>query len=176
MHSDYHIRPAEPGDIPSLARIELDAAAQFRELGFEGDYIGEVEDPQNHADAQREGRLWVAVRGAEIAGFALAIVLGDGEAWLDEIDVHPSHGRRGIGRALVETVMAWARALPSPSLGLSTFRHVPWNAPFYAKLGFREIAPVNYSASIREIIADEASRGLPLDERLAMRLLLDDRS
>ena len=56
------------------------------------------------------------------------------------------------------------------SLGLTTFRNVPWNAPFYAKVGFREVPPAGCSAAVHEILADEAARGLPAGERLAMRL------
>jgi hypothetical protein len=33
-----------------------------------------------------------------------------------------------------------ARTLGLTSLTLTTFRDVPWNAPFYAKLGFEYVA------------------------------------
>ncbi len=170
MHSGYRIRAARLADVPSLAAIERAAAAQFRTLGFEGDFLDETEDPAALADAIREGRLWVAERDGAPVGFAIGYVLDGGEAWLDEIDVHPDHGRRGIGRALVETVIGWARGLGAPSLGLTTFRDVPWNAPFYAKVGFREEPASDCSAAVREILADEAARGLPAEKRLAMRL------
>jgi GNAT superfamily N-acetyltransferase len=173
MHTGYTIRAARPGDLPSLAHIERAAAAQFRDLGMTGDFLGETEDPEDLAEAQREGRLWVAEHGGDCVGFAIGYVLDDGEAWLDEIDVHPDHGRRGVGRALALTVVEWARNLGAPSIGLTTFRDVPWNAPFYAKLGFRELSGAACSATIRRILADEAARGLPAGERLAMRLQLD---
>ena len=56
-------------------------------------------------EAQREGRLLVA-RDAEagVVGFALVEFEGT-EVHLEEIDVDPDHGRRGIGRALVEAVI-----------------------------------------------------------------------
>jgi len=41
-------------------------------------------------------------------GFALVEIL-DGAAHLEEIDVHPAHGRRGLGSALVRAVCEWAR-------------------------------------------------------------------
>jgi GNAT superfamily N-acetyltransferase len=170
MDSAYEVRAARAGDIASLAAIERDAAAQFRKLGFDGAFLDETADPADLAEAVRDARLWVAEHDGACVGFAIACVLGDGEAWLEEIDVHPDHGRRGIGRALVRAVEEWARRIGSPTLGLTTFRDVPWNAPFYAKLGFRELPPGRCSPAIREILADESARGLPADKRLAMRL------
>ncbi len=64
----------------------------------------------------------------------------DGEGLLDEVAVAPAHGRRGIGRALVDEVVAWAAAGGFPSVTLATFRDVPWNAPYYEKLGFEVVA------------------------------------
>ena len=53
-----------------------------------------------------------------------------------ENPVDPAHGRQGIGTRLVHTVIDWARSRRFENLTLMTFRHLPWNAPFYAKLGF----------------------------------------
>jgi hypothetical protein len=53
---------------------------------------------------------------------------------------------------------------------LSTFRHVAWNAPFYARLGFRELAEEQLGPGLRRVRADEARRGLDLSRRLVMRL------
>jgi GNAT superfamily N-acetyltransferase len=170
VHPDYTIRLASPDDIPRLARIEREAAAQFRDLGITGAFLDESASSEDLLDAQRDGRLWVAVRGAEVAGFAIAHVQGDSEAWLHEVDVHPDHGRRGVGRALVHTVIDWARGRGCSWIGLTTFRDVPWNEPFYASVGFRELPPDQCSAAILEILEDEASRGLPADKRLAMRM------
>jgi GNAT superfamily N-acetyltransferase len=170
MDTAYRIRPARSDDVPSLAAIERDAAAQFRGTGIDGAFLDETEDPAALEDAVREGRLWLAERDGACVGFAIACVLADGQAWLDEIDVDPSHGRRGIGRALVETVADWARRRGATTLGLTTFRDVPWNAPFYARLGFRELPARECPPAVLEILADEAGRGLPADKRLAMLL------
>lgn len=68
-------------------------------------------------------------------GFACVDVL-DGAAHLWQLSVHPSAARRGIGTALVEGVCDWARSHGYPAVTLTTFRDVPWNAPFYSRLGF----------------------------------------
>ncbi|MGH9222075.1 MAG: GNAT family N-acetyltransferase, partial [Vicinamibacterales bacterium] len=59
-------------------------------------------------DAQQCGYLWVARADEVPVGFAHVKVLEPGIAHLEEIDVHPEHGRRGIGRRLVITVCRWA--------------------------------------------------------------------
>ena len=55
------------------------------------------------------------------------------------MSVRPTAGHQGRGRALVEAVCSWAAANGYPAVTLTTFRDVPWNAPFYSKLGFREL-------------------------------------
>lgn len=166
------IRLAEPGDLAALPAIERTAAGLFRSAGLEGGYLDLVRGPGELDAAQREGRLWVAASEAgEPVGFALAALL-DGAPHLDELDVHPAHGRRGLGTLLVEAVVAWARARGAPALTLSTFREVPWNAPFYARLGFRELARDALEAPLAALVAREQAIGLPVEKRCVMRLAL----
>lgn len=113
------IRAARESDLPSLAGIELAAANLFRSVGIDGPFLDEATTLEVLRDAQREGRLWVAAPGDACVGFALVAMLEDGQSWLDEVDVHPAHGRRGIGRALLERAVAWARASGASSLSLS---------------------------------------------------------
>lgn len=155
-----------------LGAIEIAAAARFRDRGIDGAFLEEAQSIDDLAVAAREARLWVATHAGRCVGFALARRLDDGESWLEEVDVHPEHGGRGLGRALVERTIAWARESGAASIALSTFRDVPWNAPFYARLGFRELAPPELPPAIRRIVDEERSRGLPTDRRLVMRLRL----
>jgi len=90
----------------------------------------------------------------------------DGRLHIDEIDVLRGHQGQGIGRRLLATAEAWARARGLRALSLTTFRNVPWNAPFYASCGFREWAPEEAPASIRQSLAHEAAKGL--SDRCAM--------
>lgn len=170
MAADGRVREAVAADLPSLAAIELAAAAQFRNVGIDGDFLDHATGIDDFEAACREGRLWVAVREERPVGFALACRLGDGQPWLEEVDVHPDHGRRGLGRALVESVAAWAQQQGAASLALTTFVDVAWNAPFYARLGFRSLAPAELSSAIAEVLRGEAARGLPMSRRVAMRL------
>jgi GNAT superfamily N-acetyltransferase len=50
----------------------------------------------------------------------------------------------GIGRFLVETAIAVARAWPSNAIRLDAYDHPAGAAPFYVKCGFRQVGRVTY--------------------------------
>jgi predicted N-acetyltransferase YhbS len=104
-------------------------------------------------------------------GFAHIMVLGPGIAHLEEVDVHPEHGRRGLGSRLVVAVCTWAATNGYSCVTLTTFRDVPWNMPFYARLGFEQIPPAELSPALLSVIEDETRRGLDPGRRVAMRRL-----
>ena len=52
---------------------------------------------------------------------------------------------------------------------LTTFRHLPWNMPFYARLGFQEVPVAEQSPALRAVFDAETRRGLDADRRLVMR-------
>lgn len=166
------VRRARPSDLPRLPEIERAAALRFREFGLAELFSTVLTDADDLARACMEGRLWVGTDDADVpVGFALGSVVG-GNAHLDELDVHPEHGRRGLGRALVEAVIAWARRHGRPALTLTTLRDVPWNAPFYERLGFRIVGADERGPILDEILREEVERGLPAEGRVAMRLPL----
>jgi len=122
-------------------------------------------------EARLAHRLWVA-RGTEAAtpvGFAAAILI-DAGAHLHQLSVLPDHGRRGLGRALVLQVASWAGQEGFGSLTLTTFRHLAFNGPFYASLGFEPIPAAEQGPEMRAALAREAESGLDPDKRIAMRL------
>lgn len=165
------IRQARHDDLAALADIERSAAAQFLDVGLGGDFVDNVIPLDVHRLACDEGRLWVAVEETDrCVGFALALFLHDGTPLLQEIDVEPAHGRRGLGRRLVAAVADWARRRNAATLVLSTFRDVAWNAPFYASLGFTIVAEEALSTAERGLREHEAAHGLPLADRVVMRL------
>ena len=53
---------------------------------------------------------------------------------------------------------------------LTTFRHLPFNAPFYTGMGFREIDASDWGAELRKLLEDEIEQGLDPAKRVAMRL------
>lgn len=177
MMSGYHIRLARHEDLSALPDIERAANALFADYGLAkqlSDFLTPIESLREGVKADR---LWVAADQADRAvGFALANAVGD-NAHLDELDVDPSHGRRGLGAMLVETVCDWARASSYRAITLTTLRHIPWNAPWYQRLGFRVLEEDELSPALRDLLQEEIQRGLPADQRVAMqRELHNDRA
>ena len=163
----YEIALARPGDLPHIAPIEL-AAARLLAGHAPETLLKEVTPVDDLQAAQRDGRLWVARSNDMPVGFALVELLEPDAAHLEEIDVHPDHGRQGLGTRLVRLVCEWAEAR-GWAVTLTTFRDVPWNMPFYGHLGFEEIPPRALTPALREMLGAEARRGFDPGRRVAMR-------
>jgi GNAT superfamily N-acetyltransferase len=102
-------------------------------------------------------------------GFAHVELIERDAVHLEEIDVHPDHGRRGLGARLIRQVCRWAVSNGYRAVTLTTFRDVPWNLPFYERLGFDVVPPDQVSASLRAIVEDETRRGLDRSRRVVMK-------
>jgi chromate reductase len=163
----YSIVRARASDIGEIPKIELAAARLLCGYAPES-VLSETTSDAILQEAVRTGHLWVALAGNAPVGFAHVEVTNDRTAHLQEIDVLPAHGRRGLGTRLVEDVCHWAASAGYDSVTLTTFRDVPWNMPFYERLGFRVVGGAELSAALRAIIDDETRRGLDPSRRVAM--------
>jgi GNAT superfamily N-acetyltransferase len=163
------IRPAAPRDLVGLRALEVRAGQRFRAVGMDL-VAADVPPPVEHLAAyQRDGRMWVATDAADRpVAYCLVDVL-DGAAHLEQLSVDPGHARQGIGRRLIDVAAEWARDAGSPELTLRTFRDVPWNAPYYRRLGFVVIPEDELSPALRALAATEARLGLTQWPRVAMR-------
>jgi len=165
----YTIRLARESDLPLLPEIERLAGMRFVPYGLGGAMTTVLTPPDVLLEGLHNSRLWVAVTSADRpVGFALATVI-DNHAHLDELDVLPEHGQRGLGTLLVETVCQWARDNGWNAVTLSTLSSIPWNAPFYARHGFRILTADELTEALRGLIHEEAERGLPGKDRVIMR-------
>lgn len=163
----YSIVRARPGDVSEIPKIELAAARLL--LGHAPESVlSETTSDAVLQEAFRKEHLWVALAGNAPVGFAHVEVIDARTAHLEEIDVLPAHGRRGLGTRLVEAVCHWAASAGYDSVTLTTFRGVPWNMPFYERLGFRIVPGGELSAALRAIVEDETRRGLDPSRRVAM--------
>lgn len=163
------IRPAAPADAELLRSIERAAGERFREVGM--DHIADDEPPSTStlASYATAGRSWVAEDEAgRVIGYVLVDVV-DGNAHIEQVTVEPGHQGRGVGRSLLEQVEVWAIDRGLPALTLTTFRDVPWNAPLYRHLGFRDVADDDVGPGLRAVRAAEAAHGLDLSTRVCMR-------
>ncbi|MEV6640337.1 GNAT family N-acetyltransferase [Amycolatopsis sp. NPDC051371] len=162
------IRLARPDDLPALIDIEREAGSLFRALDMAA--IAD-DDPGSVAELavyQSDGRAWVSVDdGDRPVAYLIAEVI-DGHAHVEQVSVRPSHARRGLGSALIETLAEWAASRGLPALTLTTFSAVPWNAPYYERLRFRVLADVEITDGLRAIRRAEAARGLDAWPRVAM--------
>jgi GNAT superfamily N-acetyltransferase len=164
----YTITLARQEDLARLAAIEL-AAADLLAGHAPDSVLRETTSLSELRYAQSQGRLWVALAKNVPVGFAHVEVVEPLVAHLKEIDVHPDHGRQGIGTRLVAAVCNWAALAGYAFVTLTTFRDVPWNMPFYAKLGFLEVETAGLSSPLRSVVEDEARHGLDPARRVVMR-------
>lgn len=163
-------RPARPGDLEALRAVETAAGEAFRALGM--DRVADDAPPPTAvlAGALERGGLWVVGPGGDHRPVAyLMDDVVDGEAHLEQVSVHPDHARRGIGARLVEHLVDRARAAGRSAVTLTTYADVPWNAPYYARRGFRALADDELGPGLRAIRRAEAARGLDRWPRVAMR-------
>lgn len=168
------IRPATEADLPQLPEIEISAASLFRDSGLEI-FAGEAPDaPIDFTPADiwvpilARGRIWVAQSAAGRLVAFLAAEAIEGRLHILELDVHRDAQGQGLGRRLVQTAIDTARDMGLAGASLTTFRDAPWNAPFYASLGFAiEEAP---QGALLNFLNNEAARGLDPARRCAMVL------
>jgi GNAT superfamily N-acetyltransferase len=165
---DYAIRSAKPSEYALLPDIERSASTLFDSLPPMGiDNHG----PTGVAFIEacgRAGAVFVATADDRPVGFALVGFL-DRALHIHELDVAAPHGRRGLGRRLVEQACAFAAAEGAPAVTLSTFRDVPWNAPFYRKLGFHFVPQNQWTPAFIMLHHREMELGLPVERRGFMR-------
>jgi GNAT superfamily N-acetyltransferase len=169
----YQIRRAVPEDVSFLPGIEQMAGTlfdtQLAATGLTDDVVAHVNSVEDFEKAREAGRLWVAVAAdGRVVGFALVLEIA-GYAHLEELDVLPAHGRRGVGSSLLSAVCTWAAAAGYPAITLRTFRDIPWNAPFYRRRGFEVVDSSHLSDEHVEIEALERQRGLRTDRRVSMK-------
>jgi len=163
----YAIVLAEARHLAVLDDIELAAARLLS--GHAPRRVLEETTPHGvFVAAMQRGHLWVALDADSPVGFAQVEMLASDHPHLDEIDVHPAHGRRGVGTRLVRTVCAWAAAAGYAQITLTTFRRVPWNMPWYTRLGWVELPLKNWPDEVRRQVASETARGLDPARRLVM--------
>ncbi|MBU0756375.1 MAG: GNAT family N-acetyltransferase [Planctomycetes bacterium] len=169
---EYAIRKARTGDLPRLPDIERAAAKMFEAFpdmtGLTNESLSQVTSDEAFARALMRDQLWVAVdRTGRPVGFAFVRELGR-TVHLQEMDVLPEHGRKGIGTRLLNTVCDWAGEKGYETITLTTFRDIPWNAPFYARQGFKIVQPETVSPDHVRLMESEIKRGFQPDKRVLM--------
>ncbi|WP_228973541.1 GNAT family N-acetyltransferase [Streptomyces sp. DH12] len=162
------IRPAHRTDLPRLRDVELAAGEPFRALGMDA-VADDAPPPLASLEEYRaSGRALVGDEGGPAVAYLLWDEV-DGAAHIEQVSVHPDAARRGLGRALIESLAAEAAGRGVAALTLTTFRDVPWNAPYYARIGFRVLVEAELTQGLRRIRDAEAAHGLDRWPRVCMR-------
>ena len=160
------LRLAVPADVPALTAVELSAGELF--IGTHMAWaIGQSTDPVELLDRIGKAAVWIAEDGRGIGGFLITGTM-DGDFYIDELSVATSHQRRGVGRTLIEAVLCEAKRQGFRTATLTTDRDLPWNAPYYARLGFRILTPGETPPELSVRLASQPSP----DRRCAMRRTL----
>ncbi len=118
-----------------------------------------------------DGRAWVAERDGTVAAYLTAAVV-DGCGHVEQVSVDPAFAGLRIGAALVERAAEWSGG----ALTLTTFRDVPWNGPYYERLGFRWLDDGEIGPELRALREAEAALGLDRWPRGCMRRDVGGRS
>jgi GNAT superfamily N-acetyltransferase len=168
MTATESIRPVAPEELPLLRELERASGEAFRQLD-----MAEIADEEPLAlidlrHYQSAGRAWVISDATGPAGFLLAEPV-DFRLHIAQVSVHPRAARQGLGRALIEYLADLGEATPgNRGLSLTTYADVPWNAPYYRRLGFVELPERDWGTGLRAIRGAEREAGLDQWPRVVM--------
>lgn len=167
------VRPSVLEDIPELRDVEVDAGQIFREVGLGSIADGDPPEPSTLAAHVRDATAWTAELDSVVVGYAIASAV-DREGHLDQVSVRRAAAGRGIGRLLIDAVCRWAASEGYDALTLTTFSDIPWNGPYYARLGFRVLPDDRCGPQLAATRERERLAGIDVAPRVAMHLALSD--
>lgn len=164
----FTFRFAVPDDIEAVRAIEYEAAQRFVTVGMTG--IADAQ-PMNATFVRRKieaSEIIVAVDSQARCGAFVMFAPLETRFYIEELDVLTAWAGRRIGAALIEQVGLLAARAGAQQLVLSTFRDVPWNAPYYRRLGFSIMDGAQLDAKLRAIRASHVAHGLDESRRVFM--------
>jgi ribosomal-protein-alanine N-acetyltransferase len=123
----YPIRPARPADVEDVREIER---VVFSDPWSAGDFAQCLESGVPFLVAEQQGT---------IAGYVVAHGAAD-EGEILNLGVAPAHRRRGVGRALVERVLALLAGRGARAVFLEVRESNAVARRLYQSLGFAEVA------------------------------------
>jgi ribosomal protein S18 acetylase RimI-like enzyme len=158
------LRPARPDEIETIRALERASAQRF--VGRMDALAADEPSPAAVLAARiADGGLMIAVEDQAVAGFAMFRPVED-RLYVEQIDVLPAFAGRRIGAALLDAATERARTAGLAGLSLSTFREIPWNAPYYRRLEFVDVAAL--TPGMAAIRAEHLARGLDEGARVFM--------
>ncbi len=92
----------------------------------------------------------------------------NGDPHVEQVSVHPDRAGHGIGAALLAAAEQLARARGHRRITLTTFRDVPWNGPYYARLGWSVVREADLTPALAAARRHERDLGFDEWPRQAM--------
>ena len=163
------IRLGKFDDLATLQDLERAAGAPFAEYGMSSIADDDPISIDLLADYCRDERLWVCVDTMDHPIAYIIVDIVDECGHIEQVSVHPTQSGRRIGHALIETVAEWASHRKLQALTLTTFSEIPWNAPYYERLGFEIVPHAEQSPGLRRIRNLEREHGLDRWPRVCMK-------
>lgn len=165
----FRIELAELGDVDALRRIETAAAQRFRAIGMQDIATTEPLPESVMIAGAAEKRMWLA-RDSENnpVGFLLADVIV-GMGYLKEMSALREVSGNKLGARMIDVMFEWAAQKGLPWVILRTFSQVPWNGPYYQRLGFDRVPVEHLNPAFRPILAQERDAGMDPSQRVFMR-------
>ena len=167
MAARFVIRPPAADELGRLVEIEAAAGRAFADHGMPEIADDDPGSPGELEPYRAAGRAWVAADAGGPVAYLLASEI-DGCLHVEQVSVDPAYAGRRIGAALIDHLAATARADGRPALTLTTFRDIPWNAPYYRRLGFVNLPEAEWGPQLQALVAHERD-AIPGDHpRVAM--------
>jgi ribosomal protein S18 acetylase RimI-like enzyme len=162
----YRIERGAPSHAERLREIERASSIHFREIGMADVADHEPTPASILEDSARDGLLYVALTADTVAGFLIWSAVDD-EAYIEEVAVDPAHAGHRLAARMIDRLAQDIRGR-HPAITLATFRDVPWNGPYYAKLGFEEFPHDQVGPDHAKAWQEQSDIGLDMSKRLFM--------
>jgi ribosomal protein S18 acetylase RimI-like enzyme len=132
------LRDFEPGDQPRLRALILDGLADRWGGAFDASRNPDLDDI-DATYVQRGADVVVVEEDGALVATGTLVAEGDGVGRIVRMSVAGSHRRRGLGRRVVDELVARARARGMRELRVLT--DTPWTSAvaLYRSCGFREL-------------------------------------
>lgn len=112
-----------------------------------------------------DGTIIIAFSDGEPAGCVALRRIGDGVSEMKRLYVRPAYRRRGLGRALAEAVIDYARRAGHDSMRLDTLATMAEANALYRSLGFETCDPYRYNPCEGAVYLELTLRKAPPPER-----------
>jgi ribosomal protein S18 acetylase RimI-like enzyme len=127
---------------PSLAVIRRAFGTVAEEMGFTEQnaptYTAFITPERLEESRKKDGVFWGLFDGGQQVGFVAVDVDKDGKYWMKRLAVLPEFRHGGSGKALVDTVIEYARAKGQKKLYIAMVNEETILKNWYLAMGFKE--------------------------------------